>query len=79
MKRVCEQTNAENRLKVYFKAHPNEEIGVDRLAVVAHTREWTRQIRYLREHTGMDIQCRRKNKKENRLNDAYVFFKNAEG
>lgn len=75
MKEVSLQTNAEDRLRVYFEHHPNEEISVDKLAVVAGTREWTRQIRYLRKHTGMKIEYRAKNKSLKRNYDAYIFLK----
>lgn len=75
MAEVSKQTNAEERLRVYFQHHPNEEIEVDRLAVVAKTREWTRQVRYLRSHYGMEIKPRRKNKTENRRRDTYIYVK----
>ena len=75
MKVVCEQTNAEDRLRVYFEAHANEEISVDRLAVVAKTREWTRQVRYLKPHYKMKIQYRARNKKEGRKIDTYIYIK----
>lgn len=75
MKEVCKQTNAEDRLRVYFESHPNEEISVDRLAVVAQTREWTRQIRYLKPHRGMKIEYRPKNKKKCRKSDTYIYIK----
>lgn len=42
MKEVSRYTNTEDRLRIYFEAHPNEEIPVDRLAVIGKTREWTR-------------------------------------
>ncbi len=74
MKEVRKQTNTEDRLRVYFEAHPNEEITVDRLAVVAKTREWTRQIRNLRLHQKMCIKCLRRNKKEGRKSDAYIYY-----
>lgn len=75
MRIVSKQTNTENRLKVYFEAHPNEEISVDKLAVVAKTREWTRQLRYLKPHYGMKIEYRKKNKKANRETDTYIYLK----
>lgn len=75
MKEVSKQTSAEERLRVYFEAHANEEIMVDRLAVVAKTREWTRQIRYLKPHHGMKVEYRPKNKKLNRGFDAYIYLK----
>ena len=75
MKEVSKQTNAEDRLRVYFEAHANEEISVDRLAVVAKTREWTRQIRYLKPHWNMKIEYRPKNKKQGRKKDAYIYLK----
>lgn len=74
MKEVSKQTNTENRLKVYFEAHPNQEIPVDRLAVVAKTREWTRQVRYLKPHHDMNIQYRPKNKKQNWTSDCYIYI-----
>lgn len=75
MKMVSQQTNTEDRLRVYFEAHPNVEIGVDRLAVVGKTREWTRQLRKLKPDYGMKIKYCKKNKKENRDMDTYVYLK----
>lgn len=75
MSLVCKQTNTKERLRVYFEAHPNEEIGVDRLAVVGQTREWTRQLRYLKPEYGMKIEYRRKCKKDKRNKDTYIFLK----
>jgi 5-methylcytosine-specific restriction endonuclease McrA len=75
MEEVNKQTNTEDRLRVYFLSHPNEELDVDRLAVVAKTREWTRQLRKLREDTGMLIEPRRKNKGQNRRKDTYIYLK----
>lgn len=74
MKEVSKQTNAEDRLRIYFESHPNQELPVDRLAVVAKTREWTRQIRYLKPHHKMNIQYRPKNKKQNRTSDCYIYI-----
>lgn len=75
MREVCMQTNTADRLRVYFEHHPNEEIDVDKLAVVAKTREWTRQLRFIRANCNMNIQPLRKNKKENRKKDAYIYLK----
>ena len=75
MREVCKQTNTADRLKIYFEHHPNEEIDVDKLAVVAKTREWTRQIRFIRANCNMNIRPVRKNKKENRIKDAYIYLK----
>ncbi len=69
------QTNTADRLRVYFMHHPNEEIDVDKLAVVAKTREWTRQLRFIRAKCNMNIQPLRKNKKENRKKDTYIYLK----
>lgn len=78
MREVSKQTNTEDRLRVYFEAHPNEEIPVDRLAVVAKTREWTRQVRYLKPHHNMKIEYRPKNKKAGRSSDSYIYIKETE-
>lgn len=75
MKEVCHQTNTADRLRVYFEAHPNEEIPVDRLAVVGKTREWTRQLRFLRVNKGMKIEYRAKNKKDGRKKDVYIYIR----
>lgn len=75
MKLVSQQTNTEDRLRVYFEAHPNEEIGVDRLAVVGKTREWTRQLRRLKPDYGMNIKYRKACKKDNRSMDTYEYIK----
>ncbi len=76
MKLVSAQTNAKDRLKVYLENHPNEEIPVDRLAVVARTREWTRELRKLRAVEKMDIKYLPKSKKYNRSSDAYYYKSN---
>lgn len=75
MKVVSRQTNAEDRLRVYFELHPNEEIRVDRLAVVARTREWTRQVRYLKSHFNMRVEYRARNKNAGRAFDTYIYIK----
>lgn len=72
MKQVSQQTNTGDRLRIYFLNHPNEEIDVDRLAVVAKTREWTRQLRKLRPEYGMKIEFRRKN--NIRKKDTYIYL-----
>ena len=75
MRKVSLQTSAKMRLKVYFESHPNEEISVDRLSVVAKTREWTRSIRYLRSEYELNIEYRPTNKSANRLTDVYIYLK----
>lgn len=75
MKKVAAQNNAEDRLRVYFESHPNKEISVDKLAVVAKTREWTRQLRFLRSKHNMTIQYRPHNRKQNREKDSYVYLR----
>ena len=79
MQRVNAQSSTTNRLKVYFSAHPNEELSVDRLAVIPKTREWTRQIRYLREKKSMDIQYIHKSKAKNKHSDCYIFMAKNKG
>ncbi len=74
MKLVSQQPNTEERLRVYFEAYPNVEIGVDKLAVVGKTREWTRQLRKLKPDYGMNIKYCKKNKKEKRDMDTYVYL-----
>jgi hypothetical protein len=73
MKLVQKQNNTYMRLKVYFENHSNEEISVDRLSVIAKTREWTRALRSIREKEKMDIVFLARNKKENREKDAYLY------
>lgn len=75
MKLVSKQTNTEDRLRIYFEAHPNEEISVEKLAVVGKTREWTRQLRKLKPDYGMNIKYNKKSKKENRIIDTYTYLK----
>ena len=75
MKNVSKQTNTYDRLLVYFEAHPNEEISVDRLSVVANTPEWHRQVRYLKPHHNMKVEYRSKSKKEGRQKDCYIYLK----
>lgn len=75
MMEVSLQTNTEDRLRVYFEAHPNEEIDVERLAVVGKTREWTRQLRKLRKDYDMDIRYCKMSKRDNRKSDTYIYVR----
>lgn len=56
MREISAATNTKDRLKLYFEHYPNTLIGVEKLAVIAKTREWTRQLRYVRSEYDMDIE-----------------------
>lgn len=56
MERLSQCTSTIERLRIYFESYPNVEIGVDKLSVIAKTREWTRQLRYVRSKYNMDIE-----------------------
>ncbi len=74
MKEINKASSTKERLKKYFEYYPNKEIGVDKLAVVAKTREWTRQLRYVRSEYNMDIEYLPPNKMKDRL-EAYIYHK----
>ena len=62
------------RLRLYFEHYPNEEISVNRLSAIAKTREWTRQLRRIRETYDMDIEPLR-TKSGVRDEDCYIYRK----
>lgn len=56
MKQISAATSTNERLRLYFEYNANKPVGVDKLAVIAKTREWTRQLRYIRADYDMDIE-----------------------
>ena len=74
MEKISDATSCLERLRLYFDFYANQEIGVDRLSVIAKTREWTREVRRLRPTYGMDIEFRPK-KKDIREIDSYYYNK----
>lgn len=56
MMEISKANNTGERLKLYFEFYPNKEISVNRLSVIAKTREWTRELRRIRANYGMDIE-----------------------
>ena len=55
MMRVSQATNTGERLRIFFEFYPDKEIPVTRLSVIAKTREWTRELRRIREKHQMII------------------------
>lgn len=75
MENITNASNTEERLRLYFDYYYNMPIGVDKLAVIAKTREWTRQLRKLRQDYSMDIEYLAPNKKMQRERAAYIYWK----
>ncbi len=71
---INKATNTGERLRLYFEHYPNEEISVKRLSTIAKTREWTRQLRSIRENYNMDIEPLRA-KNGVRDEDCYIYRK----
>ena len=65
--------STKERLRIYFEYYKNEEIDVDRLAVIAKTREWTRALRYVRSDYNMDIEYIPKNKSKGINKEYYIY------
>jgi len=74
MEEISKATSTNERLRLYFEYYPNVEIEVDKLATIAHTREWTRQLRKIRELYDMDIKPL-PNKKGVRDTYCYIYLK----
>lgn len=75
MENISKATNTKERLRLYFEYYYNIPIGVDKLSVIARTREWTRQLRMLRQEYNMDIEYLAPNKKEQRERACYIYWK----
>ena len=56
MMEISKANNTGERRKLYFEFYPNKEISVNRLSVIAKTREWTRDLRRIRAVYGMNIE-----------------------
>lgn len=76
MERISVATSAQERLRLYFEYYNDTKIDVDKLAVIAKTREWTRQLRYLRSMHGMHIEYIPQNKKKGYMKAYYIYYKN---
>ena len=77
MYKISKATNTGDRLRLYFEFYPNKEIAVSRLSVIAKTREWTRELRRIREKYNMDIEPL-PSKKGIRKEYSYIYYKNTE-
>lgn len=73
MAKVSQATSTKERLKLYFEHYKDQPIDVDRLSVVARTREWTRALRYVRSDYNMDIEYVPKNKNKNISKEYYIY------
>lgn len=74
MTEISKATNTGDRLRLFFEYYPNREISVNRLSVIAKTREWTRELRRIRSYHNMAIQFLPK-KKGVRDEDCYIYHK----
>lgn len=74
MERISNTTRCIERLGLYFDYYANREIGVDKLSVIAKTRDWTREVRRLRQDYNMDIEFHPK-KQGIRDIDCYIYLK----
>ena len=73
MAKINHATSTKERLRLYFDFYKNKEIDVDKLAVIAKTREWTRALRYVRADYCMDIEYIPKNKDKGILKECYIY------
>ncbi|WP_312371527.1 HNH endonuclease [Lachnoclostridium sp.] len=73
MQKISIASNTKERLKLYFEHYSNRHIEVDKLSVIARTREWTRQLRYLRSENSMDIEYVPRNKAKGVLKESYIY------
>ena len=73
MKKILTESSTEKRLEMYFEFHPNELIEISKLQVIAGTREWTRQLRYIREKRNKNIFYVKKDPKTGK--EGYVYKK----
>lgn len=74
MERISNTTRCIERLGLYFDYYANREIGVNKLSVIAKTRDWTREVRRLRQDYNMDIEFHPK-KQGIRNIDCYIYLK----
>lgn len=74
MECVSHATSCIERLRLYFDYYANQEIGVDKLSVVARTREWTRDVRRLRQDYNMEIQYLPRRRGVRDI-DCYIYLK----
>lgn len=73
MVEVNKATSTKERLRLYFEYYKNKQIDVDKLAVIAKTREWTRALRYVRSDYDMDIEFIPRNKAKGIDKDCYIY------
>lgn len=78
MEKISNATNTKERLRLYFEYYYNIPIEVGKLSVIAKTRAWERQVRYLRKDYNMDIEYLAANKQKQRERASYVYWKLAE-
>lgn len=71
---ISNASSTTQRLKKYFEYYANTPIEVEKLSVIGKTREWTRQVRYLREDN-MDIEYLPHNQKKGQDKDCYIYHK----
>lgn len=75
MNRISHASSTKERLRLYFEYYSNSLIDVDKLAVIAKTREWTRAVRSVRAEYEMDIQYIPANKKRGIQRACYIYNK----
>lgn len=73
MEKISNASSTKERLRLYFEYYKDKPITVDKLSVIAKTREWTRQLRYIRAENNMDIEYTPKNKEKGILTEYYTY------
>lgn len=70
---ITAATSTKERLRLYFEHYHDTPVDVGKLSVIAKTREWTRQLRYVRAEYGMDIEYVPKNQEKGIDKEYYIF------
>lgn len=73
MARISLATSTKERLRLYFEYYQNTLIEVEKLSVIARTRDWTRQLRYIRQEYQMDIEYVPQNRAKGIFGDYYIY------
>ena len=71
MKKIVILESGYERLKMYFKLNPNQEIEPIKLEIVAQIRDWERTLRYIRQKENMNIMWIKRTKSNPK--GAYLF------
>ena len=74
MKLISKATSTKERLKIYLENNKGVPITVDKLSVIGRTREWTRQLRFLRSENKMKIVYTPRNKEKGIEMEYYTYY-----